>query len=566
MLDTIPPGGHPGRSRVAERPEGGYAAFVGTAEFGNGTTTVHRQIVADALGCAPGDVVVFSSDTDRSGHDTGAFGSTGIAVAGTATMRAARALADAIAARTASGDADGGKPLEAEGYCDGRSRSVSFTVQGFRVAVCADTGEIRVLQSVQAVDAGTVLNPVQLRGQVEGGVAQALGAALFEEVRLDPGGRVTTRALREYHVPVLADVPPTEVLFASTFDPFGPYGAKPMSEAPFNPVAPALANAVRDATGVRLTALAAAEGPRVRATTHPGGVTMVQVGDNRYGKAEIRVVRVARGAAHDGSDVIRDWNVSTSLSGDLDGTHLTGDNSNVLPTDSQKNRVYALAKELGAVEPETFALELASFFVSSQQPITRARICVEEYGWTPIGATGYSFARAGDLVRTTTVVRDAVAGTSVVSGIKDLIVMNTTASEFWGFPRDAHTTLAETKDRILATAVNARWRFRPEAVATADWAAVASTAKQTILGTFAGTYSYSLQQMLYALGSGLLAAVPELCEVRLALPNKHHFIVDLAPFGLENEREVYHADDRPYGLIEGSVLADDAPEAGLAWD
>jgi urate oxidase len=288
---------------------------------------------------------------------------------------------------------------------------------------------------------------------------------------------------------------------------------------------------------------------------------MVQVGDNRYGKAEIRVVRVARGAAHDGSDVIRDWNVSTSLSGDLDGTHRTGDNSNVLPTDSHKNRVYALAKELGAVEPEAFALELASFFVSSQQPITRARICVEEYGWTPIGATGYSFARAGDLVRTTTVVHDAVAGSSVVSGIKDLIVMNTTASEFWGFPRDAHTTLAETKDRILATAVNARWRFR-----TADWAAVATTAKQTILGTFAGTYSYSLQQTLYALGSGLLAAVPELCEVRLALPNKHHFIVDLAPFGLENEREVYHADDRPYGLIEGSVLADDAPAAGLAWD
>jgi CO/xanthine dehydrogenase Mo-binding subunit/aerobic-type carbon monoxide dehydrogenase small subunit (CoxS/CutS family) len=255
MLDTIPPGGHPGRSRVAERTDGGYAAFVGTAEFGNGTTTVHRQIVAHVLGCEPGDVRVHSSDTDRSGHDTGAYGSTGIAVAGTATMRAARALADAIAARSASGEADDRKLLEAEGYCDGRSRSVSFTVQGFRVAVCADTGEIRVLQSVQAVDAGTVLNPVQLRGQVEGGVGQALGAALFEEVRLDSRGRVTTRALREYHVPVLADVPVTEVLFAATFDQSGPYGAKPMSEAPFNPVAPALANAVRDATGVRLTAL-----------------------------------------------------------------------------------------------------------------------------------------------------------------------------------------------------------------------------------------------------------------------------------------------------------------------
>ncbi|HXT88788.1 MAG TPA: molybdopterin cofactor-binding domain-containing protein, partial [Trebonia sp.] len=260
LLDTIPPGGHPGRAKVAERPGGGYRAFVGTAEFGNGSTTVHRQLVADVLGCAPADVHVVSSDTDRSGHDTGAYGSTGIVVAGTATVRAARALADAIAARAASGapasPSAGGKPLEAEGFCDGQSRSVAATVQGFRVAVHPGTGEVRILQSVQAVDAGTVLNPVQLRGQVEGGVAQALGAALFEEVRVSAAGVVTTRALREYHVPVLADVPRTEVLFASsTRDPYGPHGAKPMSEAPFNPVAPALANALRDATGMRFTSL-----------------------------------------------------------------------------------------------------------------------------------------------------------------------------------------------------------------------------------------------------------------------------------------------------------------------
>jgi CO/xanthine dehydrogenase Mo-binding subunit len=255
LLDTIPPGGHPGHSIVAERPGGGYAAFVGTAEFGNGTTTVHRQLVADVLGCDPAEVQVFSSDTDRSGHDTGAYGSTGIVVAGTATTRAARALAAAMAEREVSGEPDG-KLLEAEGSCDGLSRSVSATAQGFRVAVDPSTGEIRILQSVQAVDAGTVLNPVQLRGQVEGGVAQALGAALFEEVRISGAGVVTTRVLREYHVPVLADVPCTEVLFASsTYDPYGPHGAKPMSELPFNPVAPALANAVRDATGVRFTSL-----------------------------------------------------------------------------------------------------------------------------------------------------------------------------------------------------------------------------------------------------------------------------------------------------------------------
>jgi len=292
---------------------------------------------------------------------------------------------------------------------------------------------------------------------------------------------------------------------------------------------------------------------------------MVQLGANRYGKAEVRVVRVARAAAPDGGDLIRDWNVSTSLSGDLADTHLTGDNAKVLPTDSQKNRVYALAKELGPVEPEAFAIELARFFTTSQEPISRARVSVEEYGWTPIVAGGHSFARAGDLVRTTTVINDVTLGTSVIGGIKDLVVLNTTASEFWGYPKDAYTTLPETTDRILATQVNASWRFRPDTVSGVDFAAAFGAAKSTVLDTFAATYSYSLQQMLYAIGAAVIAGVPAICEVRLALPNKHHFIVDLAPFGLDNDREVYYAADRPYGLIEGSVLADDAPDAGLAW-
>jgi urate oxidase len=294
---------------------------------------------------------------------------------------------------------------------------------------------------------------------------------------------------------------------------------------------------------------------------------VVQLGGNHYGKAEVRLVHVARGAGPAGEDLLRDWNVSTSLSGDLADSHLTGSNEKVLPTDSQKNKAYALAKELGGdVEPEAFATELASFFVSSQEPITRARVSVKEYGWAPIGATGYSFARSGDLVRTAVARADRALGTSVVSGLEDLTVMNTTASEFWGYPKDAYTTLPETKDRILATSVNASWRFRPEAVAAgADWGAAFAVAKSTILAAFAGTYTYSLQQMLYTIGAMLIEALPSVCEVRLSLPNKHHYLVDLTPFGLENDREVYLAGDRPYGLIEGTVLADDAPEDPLAW-
>jgi putative selenate reductase molybdopterin-binding subunit len=257
MLDTVPPGGHRAHVRIAQRAGGGYRLAVGTAEFGNGTTTVHRQLAASALGCGVDDIEIVSADTDEVEHDTGAFGSTGTVVAGMATLRAAGELAALLAGAGLAGKDVGadGKLMEAEGTSDGRGRSVTFNVQGFRVAVRPATGEIRILQSVQAADAGTVINPVQLRGQIEGGVGQALGAALFEHVDIDETGRVTTRTLREYHVPVLADVPRTEVYFARTTDPLGPLGAKSMSEAPFNPVAPALANAVRDATGVRITGL-----------------------------------------------------------------------------------------------------------------------------------------------------------------------------------------------------------------------------------------------------------------------------------------------------------------------
>jgi CO/xanthine dehydrogenase Mo-binding subunit/aerobic-type carbon monoxide dehydrogenase small subunit (CoxS/CutS family) len=249
MLDTVPPRGHHAHARIA-REDGEFVLTVGTPEFGNGTATVHRQLAAQALGVAVHRVRLVQSDTDTLAHDTGAYGSTGTVVAGMATLRAAATLA-----RLIRDEPSATKRLEAEGFSTGTPRSVTFCVQGFRVAVQPATGEIRILQSVQAVDAGTVVNPRQCRAQVEGGVVQALGAALFEEVGIDEHGRVSTRALREYHVPCLADVPRTEVYFARTSDPLGPLGAKPMSEAPFNPVAPALANAVRDATGVRLTAL-----------------------------------------------------------------------------------------------------------------------------------------------------------------------------------------------------------------------------------------------------------------------------------------------------------------------
>ena len=279
MIATIPPRGHRAEVTVELNPEGRYTVSIGTAEFGNGTSTVHTQLAATALATTSDRIELRQSDTDATGYDTGAFGSAGTVVAGTALLRACGQLSDMIVA--AAADASGAPvedcvlgpygvqcgqrfvdfadllsgPLRATGYHAGSPRSVAFNVHAFRVAVNVDTGQVRILQSVQTADAGVVINPEQCRGQVEGGTAQAIGSAMFEEMHVGPDGAVTTDALRNYHIPQLADLPVTEVYFADTVDELGPLGAKSMSESPYNPVAPALANAIADACGARLRSL-----------------------------------------------------------------------------------------------------------------------------------------------------------------------------------------------------------------------------------------------------------------------------------------------------------------------
>ncbi len=279
MIETTPPNGHRAMSRIALLADAHYELTIGTAEFGNGTTTVHAQLAAAALGTTPARIRIVQSDTARLPHDTGAYGSTGTVVAGLATQRAATALASRL--RTAAAAMLGTQTetcvlgpdaiitptgsialtslraktdFTATGETTGTPRSVAFNAQGFRVAVHLPTGIIRILQSVHAADAGTVINPRQCTGQIEGGVAQAIGAALYEDLQIGPDGAVTNAEFRGYHIPAMADIPPTEVLFANTYDRLGPCGAKPMSESPFTPVAAALANAVAHATGVRLHA------------------------------------------------------------------------------------------------------------------------------------------------------------------------------------------------------------------------------------------------------------------------------------------------------------------------
>jgi CO/xanthine dehydrogenase Mo-binding subunit len=249
MIATIPPRGHFADASISRDADGDFTLSVGTAEFGNGTSTVHTQIVASELGIEPSRVRLRQSDTDATEYDTGAFGSAGTVVAGLAVLAACRELRSAMAA------APDGRRIVGRGRHDGTPRSVAFNVHGFRVAVDVETGEVRILQSVQAVDAGVVMNPEQCRGQVEGGVAQAIGSSLYEEMLTGPDGAVTTIDLRNYHIPQFADLPVTEVYFADTYDTLGPFGAKSMSESPYNPVAPALANAIARACGARLHGL-----------------------------------------------------------------------------------------------------------------------------------------------------------------------------------------------------------------------------------------------------------------------------------------------------------------------
>jgi urate oxidase len=280
----------------------------------------------------------------------------------------------------------------------------------------------------------------------------------------------------------------------------------------------------------------------------------IVLGPNQYGKAENRVVRVVRDTPR---HEIRDLNVTTSLRGDFTAAHVDGDQSQVLPTDTQKNTAFALAKRHGVTSPEDYALALARRLLEAAPAATGARVRVEEYAWDRIPVDGaghdHAFVRRGGAVRTTEVDLSPEAA-HVVSGLTDLVLLKSTGSEFKGFLVDEYTTLPEADDRILATSLTARWRYADRGQVA--WNATYDDVRARLLATFATTYSRALQETLYAMGKAVLEAHPEIEEISFAAPNKHHHLVDLAPFGLENPGEVFIAADRPYGLIEATVRRD----------
>jgi urate oxidase len=292
----------------------------------------------------------------------------------------------------------------------------------------------------------------------------------------------------------------------------------------------------------------------------------IHLGANQYGKAESRVVRIYRDTPR---HQIRDLNVSSALRGHFDAAHTTSDQSDVLPTDTQKNTAFAFAKEKGVGAIEDYALTLGAHFLDASPAAEGARIEVDEYAWERIEVDGqghdHSFVRSGSGVRTTIVNVEGRGDEQkryVVSGIRDLVVLKSTGSEFHGFLKDKYTTLPETDDRILATSLVARWRYDHPDV---DWDKSYDEIKSLLLEQFAKIHSFALQKTLYGMGEAVLQQHPEVAEIKFSAPNKHHFLVDLSPFDVENPGEVFIAADRPYGLIEATVVRDDASDAGSAW-
>ena len=269
---------------------------------------------------------------------------------------------------------------------------------------------------------------------------------------------------------------------------------------------------------------------------------------NRYGKSRIRIVKVRRaGGRHD----LVDLTIDVQLEGAFDAVYVDGDNTPCVATDTMKNTVYAMARTDPIDHVETFASRLADHFVG-KPAVSRARISVVEHRWDRLSVAGaphpHTFVHPGGEQWTAVVTRDG-KGSDVVSGLTNLVVLKTTDSAFSGFPRDEFTTLPDADDRILATSVTASWRYRP---GIADFTA-RDRIREALVETFATQMSRSLQQTLYAMGEAALVACADATEITLTMPNRHHLLVDLEPFGLDNPKEVFVATDQPFGLMEATI-------------
>jgi urate oxidase len=277
----------------------------------------------------------------------------------------------------------------------------------------------------------------------------------------------------------------------------------------------------------------------------------VQMVSNSYGKSRVRLLKVARG---DERHELQNITVKVAFEGDFTDVHTTGDNSLVLPTDTMKNTIYALAQQMSEIEEiEGFGLRLSDYFLQHNKQISKVTIEIDEHGWTRVEIGGephrHSFISSGEEKRTARISATR-EGAKVEAGIKDLIVLKTTRSGFAGFIKDRYTTLPEATDRIFCTSVTATWRYaRPESVAANSWRDI----RQTIIETFAEHDSLSVQHTLYAMGEAVLEKFADVAEISFSLPNIHCLPVDFTRFGLENDNRIFMPTDEPHGLIEARL-------------
>ena len=272
--------------------------------------------------------------------------------------------------------------------------------------------------------------------------------------------------------------------------------------------------------------------------------------ETSYGKSRIRLVRVTR---HGDRHELRDFTVAVAFEGHYDTSYTDGDNRDVLPTDTMKNTVYALAARDGVGEPEAFAGALGRHFVDRNPKLDRVVIDVVDHGWTRIAIGdrehGRAFVRRGPELRTARVVSGRQRS-QVVAGVTDLVIMKTSNSAFAGFPRDEFTTLPETRDRLFVTSLDATWTYGDQDI---DFAAVFQSVRTTLLETFAQHDSLSVQHTLYAMGQVVLGTIDAVASIRLEMPNRHHLPIDLTRFGMENRNEVFVATEEPHGLIKATL-------------
>ena len=292
-------------------------------------------------------------------------------------------------------------------------------------------------------------------------------------------------------------------------------------------------------------------------TTSTSTETKVVLGDNQYGKAENHVVRVNKdGDRHS----ISDLTVISQLHGDFEDAYFVGDNAHVVATDTQKNTVFAFAREPFASQEE-FLLRLGQHFVDGFDWVTGGRWAAREATWERINDHDHAFVRSGTETRTSVVKIDG-ENTYVISGLQDLAVLKSTGSGFVGYPRDRYTTLEETEDRILATSVTARWLYNTTDL---DWNKSYESIRSVLLESFTNHYSRALQETQYLMGKAVLDAHPEVDEIKFSMPNLHHFVVNLEPFQLDNPNIVFYAAHSPYGQIEGTLRREGLSDTDKIW-